>query len=67
MAESDKKLFLLLFFVSFAVIVPTLHAHIASFDDYWKQRAEEAQKAAQEAYNPNPEEITNDLNSHVNK
>ncbi|GMY26063.1 putative pectate lyase p59 [Fagus crenata] len=67
MPEVNKNVVLLLFFVSFAVIIPTLHAHIAEFDDYWKLRAEQARKDALEAYNPQPEEITSNFNYHVNK
>merc|ERR1712183_670370 len=67
MAEVNKNVVPLLFFLSFAVIIPTLHAHIAEFDDYWKLRAEQARKDALEAYHPQPEEITNNFNSHVNK
>lgn len=67
MAEVNKKCFLLFFFVSFVVIIPTLHANIAEYDDYWKQRAAQAEKDNHEAYNPDPEEVTNSFNSHVNK
>jgi pectate lyase len=55
----------LILFVSFAVIVPSLRAHIAEFDNFWQQKSEEAKKDAFKAYQPNPEEVTEQLNSHV--
>ncbi|KAM3706646.1 hypothetical protein ACB098_03G165100 [Castanea mollissima] len=67
MTEVNKNCFLLFFFVSFVVIIPTLHANIAEYDDYWKQRAAQAEKDNHEAYNPDPEEVTNSFNTHVNK
>lgn len=67
MASLNRSFFLFSFFVSFAVLVPTLHANIAEFDGYWKQRANQAQKAAQEAYQPEPFNVTNQFNSHVNE
>jgi pectate lyase len=57
----------LIFCVSFAVLIPSLWANIAEFDDYWQQRADEAKKAALEAYHPNPEEVTEQINTHVNE
>ncbi|KAF8390257.1 hypothetical protein HHK36_024782 [Tetracentron sinense] len=48
-------------------MVPTLRAHIGDFDEVWQQRAEEAKKAAIDAYHPNPEEVTDHFNTHVNK
>jgi len=62
MAATRLSLILL---VSFAVIVPSLRAHIAEFDKFWQQKSEEAKKAALEAYQPNPEEITEQLNWRV--
>jgi pectate lyase len=62
MAATRLSLILL---VSFAVIVPSLRAHIAEFDKFWQQKSEEAKKAALVAYQPNPEEITEQLNSRV--
>uniref|UniRef100_A0A2N9FAB7 Pectate lyase n=1 Tax=Fagus sylvatica TaxID=28930 RepID=A0A2N9FAB7_FAGSY len=57
----------LIFCVSFAVLIPSLWANIAEFDDYWQQRADKAKKAALEAYHPNPEEVTEQINTHVNE
>lgn len=53
------------FFLSFALIVPTLHAKIAELDDFLKQRADEAKQAAEKAYNPHPEEVANSFNKQV--
>ncbi|PON95893.1 Pectate lyase [Trema orientale] len=57
----------LLFFISFVILIPSRLANIAEFDESWQQRAEEAQKAALEAYDPNPEEVTENLNFEVSK
>ncbi|GLU17135.1 hypothetical protein SLE2022_335290 [Rubroshorea leprosula] len=54
-----------IFFLSFAIIIPTLLAHIDDFDDYWKQREVEAIEHANMAYNPRPEEVTEHFNEHV--
>lgn len=48
--------------LAFAVYV---NAHIAEFDDYWKSRADEAQKIAHDAFNPHPEEVTEQINDDV--
>ena len=53
------------FFLSFALIVPTLHAKIAKLDNFLKQRADEAKQAAEKAYNPHPEEVANSFNKQV--
>lgn len=52
-----------------AVLVPGLWADQANFvfDDYWKQKAEEAKKSAFEAFDPNPEEVADGLNYHVDR
>lgn len=68
MANASKNVFQILFFVSFAVVVPSLiHANIDELDGYWKHRADEALKANLAAYDPHPEKITDDFNSHVSK
>ena len=54
-------------FASFAVLIPGLQDNIAEYDEFWLQRAEEARKDALEAYHPNPEEITEQFNTHVNE
>jgi pectate lyase len=66
-AEMATTRLTLILFVSFAVIVPSLRAHIAEFDTFWQHKSEEAKKDALKAYQPNPEEITEQLNSRVNE
>ncbi|CAK7326976.1 unnamed protein product [Dovyalis caffra] len=60
-------IFILLLEASQAVLVPTLRAHIGEFDEYWKNRADESRKAAQQAFHPDPMNVTNQFNLHVNK
>ncbi|XWS44276.1 hypothetical protein CRYUN_Cryun15aG0030900 [Craigia yunnanensis] len=57
----------LVFFFSFATLIPSLWANIVEFDEFWKQREEEAWKKTLEAYEPIPENITSNLNYNVNK
>ncbi|KAK5770998.1 hypothetical protein PVK06_047166 [Gossypium arboreum] len=44
------------FLLSFFVLIPTLEAHIAKYDEYWKARELEATENLNKAYHPNPEE-----------
>lgn len=55
----------LIFFFSLAVMAQRVMANIAEFDEIWQQRAKEAPKNAMEAYQSNPEEVTEHLNRHV--
>nr|KJB62835.1 hypothetical protein B456_009G439500 [Gossypium raimondii] len=55
------------FLFSFFTLIPKLWANIAEFDDFWKQREEEAWKIALTAYERCPENVTSHLNYHVNK
>ncbi|XP_034923426.1 probable pectate lyase P59 [Populus alba] len=54
-------------FVSLAAFVPTLQGHIGEFDEYWKKKADEAREAAEEAFYPDPMNVTNQFNFQVNK
>lgn len=63
--EAVKPRLLLLF--AFVVLIPTLKANIAEYDEVWQKRAEDAKEAAREAYQPNPEEVTHDFNKQVHK
>ncbi|KAK7266323.1 hypothetical protein RIF29_18966 [Crotalaria pallida] len=65
MGSAIKVTFLLL--VTFAITIPCLDAGIAELDDYLKAQAEEAHKIALETFVPNPEEITEDINTHVHR
>ena len=46
----------------FVAISPIMKANIGEFDEVWQKRAEDAKKAAQRAYEPNSENVTNNLN-----
>ncbi|KAA8533013.1 hypothetical protein F0562_032870 [Nyssa sinensis] len=65
MAVLNQNSVLLFFFVSFASMIPTFHAHIAVFDEYWQNKSLQAYKTANQLYRPNPEEITDDFNKKV--
>lgn len=62
---NGKTLICCCFFLSFALIIPTIHSKIAELDDFLKLRAEEAKLAAHKAYNPHPEEVANTFNKQV--
>jgi len=59
----ENKALVVAFFLACGLALA--QAHIAEFDEYWKSRAEQAQKNAFEAYTANPEEVTNQLNNDV--
>lgn len=62
-----NKLRLLFFCVFYLAVFPTLKANIGDFDEVWQKRSHEAKRAAQQAYKPNPEEVTTAFNNHVHK
>ena len=62
-----KKLVVLFFFLSFSVLVDAQAQIIEQLDDYWKARMENSTKANLEAYNPDPEEVTAQLNAVVHR
>ncbi|GAB2289597.1 hypothetical protein Dimus_023908 [Dionaea muscipula] len=66
MEDLSFKLLLLIIFVS-SIFPSHTSAHIAHFDGHWKQRAEEARKHAEQAYNHNPHEATHHFNHNVTK
>ncbi|XP_058085566.1 pectate lyase-like [Magnolia sinica] len=53
------------FFFSFLAVVPSLRANIGEFDDFWQKRAQESRAATINAFNPNPQEISDDLFGEV--
>ncbi|KAG6686789.1 hypothetical protein I3842_11G038900 [Carya illinoinensis] len=61
------KLGLLFLWAFVAIFATTLKAHIADFDELWQKRAEEARKNALEAYQPDPENVTDHFNVEVHK
>ncbi|MBA0832870.1 hypothetical protein Goarm_017227 [Gossypium armourianum] len=58
---------LFLFSLSFVVQIPTLQAHIAEYDNYWKARKLEAIENLNKAYHPNPEEVVHHYNDQFAK
>ncbi|KAK8567250.1 hypothetical protein V6N13_105230 [Hibiscus sabdariffa] len=66
MAISSNNCFSLIgVFLSFVAIIPNLQAHIAEYDDYWRERELQAKENLDKAYNPRPEEVTNHYNEHA--
>jgi pectate lyase len=65
--ETSKFNQFFFFFFAFAMMISTLRAHIGEFDEVWQQRAKEAEKAALEAYHPDPENVTRQFNIRVAK
>ncbi|KAJ7953760.1 Pectate lyase [Quillaja saponaria] len=60
-----KKFFLSFFCLSFSIIIPTLHANIYEFDEYWQQRAKQAREAALKAYDPDPLGVVGNVTSQI--
>ncbi|KAH9615802.1 hypothetical protein KSS87_007217 [Heliosperma pusillum] len=67
MASNNGIKFRLLFLFVFASSIPLLQANIGHFDDHWQKRQQAARKAATNAYNPNPHNVTNHFNNQVHK
>ncbi|GAB2280312.1 Probable pectate lyase P59 [Dionaea muscipula] len=62
-----SNFFGLYLFMAFAMIVPILHAHIGEYDEYWMKREAEAKTRIQQAYHPEPFNVTNHFNFHVHE
>lgn len=66
---ASLKVGLVLFMCSFCVLISCLKANdnstIAVFDTVYQEREKEAEVAALKAYQPHPEEVTEDLNKNV--
>ncbi|XP_073018958.1 probable pectate lyase P59 [Primulina eburnea] len=58
---------LIVLFIAFASILPSLGAHYAEFDEVWRRRADEAWNRTLESYEERPEKIVNHLNMHVHR
>lgn len=58
---------LIVLFIAFASILPSLRAHYAEFDEVWRRRADEAWNRTLESYEERPEKIVNNLNMHVHR
>uniref|UniRef100_A0A5B7B2C0 Pectate lyase n=1 Tax=Davidia involucrata TaxID=16924 RepID=A0A5B7B2C0_DAVIN len=63
--EAVKLRYLFVIFV--VVMVSTIEANIADFDEVWQKRAQEAKKATRKAYISNPEDVMNQFNKHVHR
>ncbi|KAK4791049.1 hypothetical protein SAY86_031462 [Trapa natans] len=61
------NLWLVMFLFASTVLMTALEANIAVFDEVWQKRAAEAKKAAFEAYQPHPENVTSDLNRRIHE
>ncbi|KAL7163949.1 hypothetical protein ACSBR2_039956 [Camellia fascicularis] len=55
----------LFLFLSFAAMIPALHANIGEFDEYWKEKETEARKVAFDSFDPHPEKVTETINEEV--
>ncbi|GMI74414.1 hypothetical protein like AT1G14420 [Hibiscus trionum] len=64
MADSTKLSFSFRF-LSFFLIIQTLQAHIAEYDDYLRERELLAKQNLENAYHPNPEEVVQHYNEHA--
>ncbi|MBA0837816.1 hypothetical protein Goarm_009935 [Gossypium armourianum] len=51
----------------FIVVIPTLEAHIAEYDEYWRARELEAIENLYKAYRPNPEKVVRHYNDHFSR
>ncbi|KAJ4831791.1 hypothetical protein Tsubulata_017001 [Turnera subulata] len=63
--EIVNRISLLFSLVSFAMTLPTIHGHIGELDEYWKERAGEAEKYRMETYVRDPMNITDQFNNLV--
>ncbi|XP_019166912.1 PREDICTED: pectate lyase-like [Ipomoea nil] len=63
--EGNKQKHQMMFLLVVAITALTTQANIGHFDEVWQERAAAAQKAARNAYNPNPHNVTNHLNENV--
>jgi len=52
----------LIFFFSFAALIPCLLANIAEMDEVWRRRAEEAIETTEKYYDPNPGAVASHFN-----
>ncbi|CAN8253622.1 unnamed protein product [Cochlearia groenlandica] len=51
--------------LAIAVVVPSVQAHVAVFDEYWTQREANALQQTMESYDPNPFNVTDHFNYHA--
>ncbi|KAL0421165.1 UNVERIFIED_CONTAM: Pectate lyase [Sesamum latifolium] len=69
MALSNHKLSVLVLIgiLSFVLLLPKSDAAIAKYDEYLKKKAQESLEESRKAFNPNPEEVADDLNVQVSE
>ncbi|KAF7802940.1 pectate lyase-like [Senna tora] len=67
MAERAFNNVTLLLIATFAIAItiPCVEANIGQFDDYLREKAEQARRAALEAYEHDPFNVTSEFNMHV--
>lgn len=63
----DSIRFMLVFLISVVIFITTKAYDAASDDVFWQKRAVQAQKATEQAYQPNPALVLNHFNNHVHK
>lgn len=51
--------------LSLTVVVPSVQAHVAVYDEYWTQRQNDALRQTLESYDPNPLNVTDHFNYHA--
>ncbi|KAK7394530.1 hypothetical protein VNO78_15059 [Psophocarpus tetragonolobus] len=56
-----------IFLVAFAITIPSLEAGIGNYDEYIREQEVEAHEIALESYVPDPINITDEFNVHVNR
>lgn len=67
MALTNHKLWFLFFsfVLAIALALPKTQANIADFDEYLQKKAAESYEESLNAFNPNPEELTDEFNQQV--
>lgn len=61
--KGESKGVVLVFLLTCGVVL--VQAHIGEYDSYWRTRADQAKKFSLQAYTPDPDEVTNQLNTNV--
>lgn len=57
----------LIWFITFACILPLLDARIGDWDDVWLKRAEESKNRTLDTYEPIPEHVVAHLNVNAKR
>lgn len=70
MASSNYKmstLVVFLCFLSLVAVLPKSNAGIAKYDDYLKKRAAQSHQEYLDAYEPNPEQVADEISKVVDE